>query len=779
MNKQINQDAAIKRWIKILWILFSIPLVFAILFFYLILQGYLGYMPSFEEMENPKNQLATEIISSDGVVLGTYFKENRTPVKYNELSPNIINALIATEDVRFYNHSGVDLRAIGRVILGTGKKGGGSTLSQQLAKMLFPREDFSNPIKKIIRKFREWVMAIKLERRYTKEEIITMYLNKFDFLNLAVGIKSASKVYFSTTPDSLNIEQAAMLVGMCKNPSLFNPIRREKQTIERRNVVLGQMLKYGYINKQQFDSLKQLPLNIKFQRADHKEGLATYFREYLRQIMTANKPDPSDYIDKQRYYEDSLDWENNPLYGWCNKNKKADGSYYDIYKDGLKIYCTIDSRMQQYAEDAIYKHVALELQPLFYKEQKGRKKAPFAWNVSDEEIKQIMTLSVKRTERYRVLKKSGLSEDEIMNVFKTPVPMTIFSWKGEKDTIMTPYDSIRYYKYFLRSSLFSIEPSTGYVRAYVGGINYKYFAFDMVMIGKRQVGSTFKPFLYTLAMQEGYSPCYEVPNVAVSFDLPDGTTWVPKNSGTTKRDGQMVTLRWALANSINYISAWLMKRYNPYAVINIARKMGIRSQIPPVPAICLGVPEISLAEMTAAFSTFANHGIYVQPILVTRITDANGNVLATFKAQRNEAISEQTAYKMIEMLRSVVTQGTSWRVKGVYKVTGDIAAKTGTTQNQSDGWYIGITPKLATGVWTGGEERSIHFNSLELGQGASMSLPTWAYYMNKVYANPSLGYSDKEVFEKPRNFDDDMGCKQAKPYEEPGNNYEIIESVEQ
>jgi len=687
--------------------------------------------------------------------------------------------LIATEDARFYKHSGVDLRAIGRVILGTGKKGGGSTLSQQLAKMLFPREDFSNPIKKVIRKLREWVMAIKLEKRYTKEEIITMYLNKFDFLNLAVGIKSASKVYFSTTPDSLKIEQAAMLIGMCKNPSLFNPLRREQQTIERRNVVLGQMLKYGYINEQQFDSLKQLPLGIKFQRVDHKEGLATYFREYLRQIMTANEPDPSDYIDKQRYYEDSLDWQNNPLFGWCNKNKKADGTPYDIYKDGLKIYCTIDSRMQQYAEDAIYKHVAQELQPLFNKEQKGRKKAPFAWNVTDDEIKQIMTSSIKRTERYRVLKKSGLSEDEIMKVFNKPVPMTIFSWKGERDTIMTPYDSIRYYKYFLRSSLLSMEPSTGYVKAYVGGINYKYFAFDMVMIGKRQVGSTFKPFLYTLAMQEGYSPCYEVPNIPVSFDLPDGTTWVPKNSGPTKRDGQMVTLRWALANSVNYISAWLMKRYNPYAVINIARKMGVRSKIDPVPAICLGVPEISLAEMTSAFSTFANHGIYVQPILVTRITDANGNVLATFKPQRNEAISEQTAYKMIEMLRAVVAQGTSWRVKGVYKATGDIAAKTGTTQNQSDGWYIGITPKLATGVWTGGEERSIHFNNLELGQGASMSLPTWAYYMNRVYANPALGYSDKDVFEKPQKFDDDMGCKQSKPYEEPGNNYEIIESVEQ
>ncbi len=777
MKTTDNQHNKSNKIITILWILFAIPVLFFIVFFYLISKGYLGYMPSFEELENPKNQLATEIISSDGVVLGTYFKENRTPVKYEEISPNVINALIATEDVRFYNHSGVDLRAIGRVIIGSGKKGGGSTLSQQLAKMLFPREDFSNPVKIIVRKFREWVMAIKLEKRYTKEEIITMYLNKFDFLYLAVGIKSAAKVYFSTTPDSLKIEQAAMLVGMCKNPSLYNPLRRPEKTLERRNVVLGQMYKYGYLTKEQFDSLKMLPLGVKFQRVDHKEGIATYFREYLRMILTANKPDPDDYIDKQKYYEDSLDWETNSLYGWCNKNKKPDGTNYDIYKDGLKIYCTIDSRMQRYAEEAVYEHLAKFLQPAFFKEQKGRKKAPFAWNLTDDEIKQIMTLSMKRSERYRVLKNQGLSEEEIIKIFNTPTQMTVFSWNGEKDTIMTPYDSIRYHKYFLRTSLFSMEPATGYVRAYVGGINYKFFAFDQAMIGKRQVGSTFKPFLYALAMQEGFSPCYEVPNIPVSFELPDGNVWTPKNSGPTKRDGQMVTLRWALANSVNYVSAWLMKRYNPYAVINIARKMGIRSKIDPVPAICLGVPEISLAEMTAAFSVFANKGIYVQPIFVTRITDANGNVLATFKPQRNEAISEQTAYKMIEMLRAVVNQGTSWRLKGRYNIQADVAAKTGTTQNQSDGWYIGITPKLATGVWTGGEERSIRFNSLELGQGASMSLPTWAYFMKRVYANPELGYSDKDVFEKPAQFDDDMGCKQLKPYEEIGTNYEIIETI--
>ncbi len=777
MKASENKEISIRKAIRVLWIIFIISIIVLTVLFFLISKGYLGYMPSFDEIENPKNQLATEIISSDGVVLGSYFRENRTPVNYENISKNVIDALIATEDVRFYSHSGVDLRAIGRVIIGGGKKGGGSTISQQLAKMLFPRENFSNPIKKIIRKLREWVMAIKLEKRYTKEEIITLYLNKFDFLYLAVGIKSAAKVYFSTTPDSLKIEQAAMLVGMCKNPSLYNPIRRPEQTLQRRNVVLMQMLKYGYLTQKQYDSLKVLPLGVKFLRVDHKEGLATYFREYLRMIMTANKPDPDDYIDKQRYYEDSLDWETNPLYGWCNKNTKPDGSNYDIYKDGLKIYCTIDSRMQQYAEEAIYEHMAKFLQPAFFKEQKGRKKAPFAWNLSDEEINQIMTLAIKRSERYKVLKKQGISEGEIMKIFHTPIPMNVYSWYGEIDTILSPYDSIRYHKFFLRTSLFSMEPSTGYVKAYVGGINYKYFAFDQAMIGKRQVGSTFKPFLYTLAMQEGYSPCYEVPNIPVSFELPDGNTWTPKNSGPTKRDGQMVTLRWGLANSVNYISAWLMKRYNPHAVINIARKMGIRSKIDPVPSICLGVSEISLAEMTAAFSVFANKGIYVQPIFVTRITDANGNVLATFKPQRNEAISETTAYKMIELLRAVVNQGTSWRLKGRYNIQADVAAKTGTTQNQSDGWYIGITPKLVTGVWTGGEERSIHFNNLELGQGASMSLPTWAYYMKRVYANINLWYSEKDLFEKPANFDADMGCAKLKPYEEVGTDYEILETI--
>lgn len=768
-----------KRYIRIIWILFLMPIALLFILFFLISDGYLGFMPSFKELENPKSLLASEVISCDSVILGTYFKENRMSVKFENLSPFLVKALIATEDVRFYSHSGIDLKAIGRAVFGTGRRGGGSTITQQLAKMLFPREDFSNIFFKVTRKLREWVMAVKLEKRYTKEEIITMYFNKFDFLNLAVGIKSASKVYFNTEPDSLNLEQSAMLVGMAKNPSLYNPLRREKLTIERRNVVLSQMKKYGFITQNEFDSVKQLPLGIEFQKADHKEGIATYFREYLRTVMTASKPERRVYTDLQRFYEDSVDWETNPLYGWCNKNVKPEGTQYDIYRDGLKIYTTIDSRMEKYAEEAVKKHLKGELQKQFFKEQKGREKAPFAWNVNEKQIAEIMLQSMKRSEHYRVLKAEGASEAEIEKVFHTPVQMTVFTWDGEKDTLMTPWDSIRYYKYYLRAGFMSMDPHTGYVKAYVGGINYKHFQYDMVTLGKRQVGSTFKPFLYTLAMQEGYTPCYEVPNIPVSFELPDGNTWTPKNSGKTKLDGKMVTLRYGLANSINFISAWLMKRYNPYAVINIARKMGIRSKIEPVPALCLGTPEISLCEMVAAFGTYANNGIYTQPVFVTKITDKNGNVLSVFKPARTEAISEETSYLMIELLRGVVSYGTSWRVKGKYKVDGDIAAKTGTTQNHSDGWYIGITPKLSSGAWVGGEDRSIHFNSIEWGQGASMALPIWAYFMEKVYADKSLEISANEKFSKPHKLDKNTDCSKASKEEElPGEDYIIIEGVD-
>jgi len=781
MEKNTNTvNKNYKKYIKIIWILFIIPFFIGIILFYCISKGYLGYMPTFEELENPKSNLASEIYSSDQVLMGTYYIENRSNINFSELSPNLINALVATEDIRFYKHSGVDIKAIGRAVSGifSGKsKGGGSTITQQLAKMLFPREDFSNKFQIMLRKLREWVMAVKLEKRYTKEEIITMYFNKFDFLNLAVGIKTASKVYFNTTPQLLNIEQAAMLVGMAKNPSLFNPLRRHDLTLQRRNVVISQMEKYEYITEQMKDSLMKLPLKLNYQQVDHKLGLATYFREYLRMALIAKEPIRENYIDKEEYRQDSLEWKNNPLYGWCNKNTKPNGSPYNIYKDGLKIYTTINSKMQQYAEDAVTKHLSTDLQKEFFKEQKGRKNAPFSWNVTKEQIKEILTQSMKKSVRYQELKRNGKSEEEILSIFNKKIDMRVFTWKGEKDTIMSPLDSIRYYKYYLQSGLMSMETQTGYVRAYVGGINYKHFQYDHVKIGKRQVGSTFKPFLYTLAMQEGLSPCYEVPNIPVTFDLFDGTTWSPQNSDVTKKDGQMVTLKWGLANSVNNISAWLMKQYSPQAVVNIARKMGIRSKIDAVPALCLGTPDISVYEMVGAYNTFANKGVYIEPIFVTRIEDKNGNVLAVFKPNQVEAISEETAYLMINLLQGVVQGGTSARIIYKYNLTNEIAAKTGTTQNQSDGWYVGITPNLVTGIWVGGEDRSIHFGSILYGQGANMALPIWALYMQKVYADKNLTYSTKDVFEKPSGLSVELNCNEFDKGKKKGYGiyYDIIE----
>lgn len=765
-----------KKIILLFWVLFVLSIISVGVLFFMISRGDLGFMPSFEELENPRTNLATEVYSSDQQLLGKYFKENRSNVKFSELSPYLVNALIATEDARFFEHSGIDFKSLGRVIIKTiisGDKasGGGSTITQQLSKLLFPREKFTSKKDIIIRKLREWIIAVKLEKRYTKDEIIALYFNKFDFLNLAVGIKSASKVYFNTSPDSLKIEEAAMLVGMAKNPALFNPLHRPDTTLQRRNVVLNQMYKYKYITKSEYDSLKELPLNINFQKVDHKLGIAPYFREFLRQKLTAKKPKRKHYYDLAQFKADSLEWINNPLYGWCNKNKKSDGTKYNIYEDGLRIYTTINYKMQFYAEQSVKEHLFKDLQVAFYKEQKNRKKAPFAWNVSKKQIKALMTASMHRSDRYKKLKRNGKTEDEIIKIFNEPVKMTIFSLNGEIDTLLSPMDSIKYYKYFLRSGFMSMDPHTGYIKAYVGGTNFKHFQFDHVTMGKRQVGSTFKPFLYTLAMQEGYSPCYKVPNVPVSFILPNGKTWTPKNADKTKHDGKMVTLRWGLANSVNSISAWLMKQFNPYAVIEIARKMGIVSYIEPVPAICLGTPDISLYEMVGAFSTFANKGVHVTPIYVTRIEDKDGNILETFKAKSNEAMSEKTAYLMINLLQGVVLGGTSMRLRFKYHLTNDIAAKTGTTQNQSDGWFMGLTPNLVSGCWVGGEDRGIHFAGIRLGQGANMGLPIWALFMQKVYADSTLGYSTNDRFERPPGLKIELDCKK---YDKENHQEDVI-----
>jgi penicillin-binding protein 1A len=749
------------------WAVIVLPILFVFMLFYHISAGNLGFMPSFEELENPNINLATEIYSEDEVLLGTYFRDNRSRTEFSELSPYLVDALVATEDERFYNHSGIDFRGLVRVFVktilsGNENSGGGSTITQQLAKNLFPRESFNNPFQIAIRKFREWVIAIKLERSYTKDEIIAMYFNQFDFLNLAVGIKSASKVYFGCNPNELKMEQAALLVGMAKNPSLYNPLRRPDETRLRRNTVMGQMLRNHKISQELYDSLSQLPLELNYQKVHHALGSATYYREFLRSFLNKTKPIQKHYRSYDSYKEDSLDWATNPLYGWCNKNFKPDGEPYDIYKDGLRIYTTINSKMQQYAEEAVKEHLSLDLQRAFDNEKQRQRTAPFSAKLTDEQINHIMTLAMKRSERYRVLRQNNVSMDSIKKSFNTPTEMTVFSWNGEVDTVLTPMDSIRYYKHFLLSGFMAMEPRTGFVKAYVGGIDYKHFQYDHVTQAKRQIGSTFKPFLYTLAMREGYSPCYQVPNVAITLTDPvTGVMWTPKGGSPEAYEGKMVSLRFGLRHSLNNITAWLMNQFRPRAVIDIARNMGVRSDIPEVFSIALGTADLSLYEMVGAYGTFANKGVYTQPVFVTRVEDKNGNVLATFTPKKNEAINERTAYLMLEMLQGVAKQGTAtrlWSNNYPYKIHAQVAAKTGTTQNQSDGWFMGITPNLVAGVWTGAEDRSTHFDGLHLGQGANMALPIWALFMNKVYNDSTLGITQDDVFEKPADFNEAFDC---------------------
>jgi len=779
-ENSISQVRLFKKPILIFWSVFVIGVLVAVLFFAGVSNGVFGFMPSFEELENPKSSLATEVYTVDGSLIGKFYFQNRSFVEYSDLSPALVDALISTEDVRFYDHSGVDVRGLGRVAKGlvTGNKsaGGGSTISQQLAKMLFPRESFEKKLDIVFRKFREWVIAVKLERSYTKEEIMTMYFNKFDFLNLAVGIKSAANVYFNTTPDSLRVEQAAMLVGMAKNPSYFNPLRRPELTLNRRNVVLSQMVKYDYLSTIEYDSLKNLPLGIDFQRVDHKRGMAPYFREYLRTSLTAKKPARDHYPSYayQRYVEDSLEWENNPFYGWCNKNEKADGTPYNIYKDGLKIYTTLDSRMQKYAEEAVFEHLALDLQKSFDKEKENHKNPPFSDDLTDEEVEHNIELSMRRSERYRVLKKKGMSLDSIRLEFQKPVKMKLFTWEGERDTILSPNDSMLYTKGFLRAGFMSMVPQTGEVRAYVGGPNYKHFMYDMVTVGKRQVGSTIKPFLYTLAMQEGLTPCDKVPNIPQTFILPDGTPWASRNS-TSKHSGEMVTLKWGLAHSVNNISGWVLKQSTPESVVAMAHKMGVVSRIDPVPSVFLGTSEISVYEMVGAYGTFVNKGVYIKPRFITKIEDHKGNLIAQSVPGKREVMDERTAYLMTNLLRGVVQKGTGIRLRIKYGLNNPIGGKTGTTQNHSDGWFMGITPDLVSGVWVGAEDRSIHFEGISLGQGANMALPIWALYMQKVYADKSLGIL-KSDFEKPRGVNLNLDCDEVS---NDSDNNELIESEDE
>ena len=766
----------IRKVVKILWIFIALISLVCVFIFFSIAKGWIGYMPPVEDLENPNYKFATEVFSEDGKVLGTYSysKENRVFVGYNDLSPNIINALIATEDVRFAEHSGIDAYALTRAVVKRGilmqkNAGGGSTITQQLSKQLYsPSAD--NVMERLFQKPIEWVIAVKLERYYTKEEILTMYLNKFDFLNNAVGIKTAAFTYFGCEPKDLKIEEAATLVGMCKNPSLYNPVRYNERSRGRRNVVLDQMRKAGYITEAERDSLQALPLKLKYNRVDHKEGLATYFREYLRGVLTAKKPDKANYRgwQMQKYYEDSLDWENNPLFGWCEKNTKKDGTKYNLYTDGLKIYTTLDSRMQQYAEDAVTEHLK-ELQGYFFKEKKGAKKAPYTFRLTQEQVDEILGRAMRLSDRYRLMKKAGATEAEIKKAFDTPEEMSVFSWEGEKDTIMTPMDSIRYYKFFLRAGFMSMDPRSGHVKAYVGGPNYHYFQYDMAMVGRRQVGSTIKPFLYTLAMENGFSPCDEVRHVEYTLIDENGKPWTPRNANK-KLIGDMVTVKWGLANSDNWITAYLMSKLNPYNLKRLIHTFGVRNRdIVPSVSLCLGPCEISVGEMVSAYTAFPNKGIRVAPLFVTRIEDNDGNVLATFAPEMQEVISVSSAYKMLVMLRAVVNEGTGGRVRRL-GVKADMGGKTGTTNYNADGWFMGFTPSLVSGCWVCGEDRDIHFDTMLHGQGASMALPIWTKYMVKVLGDKSLGYDENETFQLPEGYNpckDDVNLEGDTHIEEP------------
>lgn len=753
--------------LRAVWLFLLSFMLMIIVGFVAIYNGWVGYMPPIDELENPVNRYATQIYSDDGQLMGTWSlsRDNRVFVSYDDLPSSLIDALVATEDVRFYEHSGIDLRAFSRAIvkrglLGNANAGGGSTITQQLAKQLYS-DHAASTFERMIQKTVEWVIAIKLERFYTKEELLTMYLNYFDFLNNAVGIRTASQVYFGKLPKELTVTESAMLVGMCKNPSLYNPVRFPERSKDRRNTVLGQMRKAGYLSKEDCAEYQAQDIVLNFHRADHKEGIAPYLREYLRKIMMANKPERKDYASWQgvNYYEDSIAWEKDPLYGWCNKNRKKTGEHYNIYTDGLKIYTSIDSRMQRYAEEACFEHVAKVLQPAFFKEKQGRSTAPFTRNLTQAEVDKIMNRNIRQSDRWRTMAAAGHSEEEILKSFNTKQKMSVFTYKGEIDTLMTPMDSIRYYKHFLRTGFMSMDPRTGHVKAYVGGLDFAHFTYDMAGVGRRQVGSTIKPYLYSLAMESGFTPCDQVLNVQRTYG-----NWTPRNSGSS-RVGEVVTLQWGLQQSNNWISAYLMDHLTPPALVDMLHRYGIRTNdIEPYMPLCLGTCDLKISEMVSAYSAFANHGIRVAPMYVTRIEDNDGNVLAEFQPQMDEVISEDSAFKMIYMMRSVIDGGTGSRIRNRYNITCDMGGKTGTTNSNSDCWFMGYTPSLVSGVWVGGEERDIHFDTMTMGQGAAAALPVWALYMQKVFADKTLGYRTDERFDIPSDW---SPCASTLEYKDP------------
>lgn len=761
IDQDIKRAARTNKMIRALWTINFCGVALVMLIGVMIYHGYIGYMPPVEGLLNPEDRFASRLFTSDGVEMGRFYqsRNNRVYADYSEISPNVINALIATEDERFMQHSGIDIMALSRVLFKTillrqKNAGGGSTITQQLAKQLYSPES-DGLMDRFIQKPVEWAIAVKLERYYTKEEIIKMYLNQFDFLNNAVGIKTAAHVYFNTTPDSLKIEQAAMLVGMAKNPSLYNPARADRKdaAVGRRNVVLQQMLKADLITEAECDSLCALPLEVKFTKVDHKDGIAPYFREAVRLMMQAKEPRRGDYPDwdQQRFVDDSIQWATNPLYGWVEKNPKPDGTKYNIYTDGLRIYTSIDSRMQKYAEEAVIDHLKNTLQPQFDREKGSR--GPYTTNSAELgqlTPRKLIDRAIRQSERYRVLKNAGMSDAEIMEEFDKPVDMTVFSYDGgQVQKTMSPRDSVVYQKMFLRAGFMSMDPLTGQVKAYVGGPNFHFFQYDMAGVGRRQIGSTVKPFLYTYAFEEGFTPCDMFLNAQPSITLPTGEVWAPRNTGHA-RIGEMVDLYWALTNSNNWISARLMSELSPSTLARTMHTFGITNHLDPVVSLCLGPCDVSVREMVTAYTAFSNKGLRVDPIYVTKITDNNGNVISEFTPQYTEVMSQEAYFKMVNILQNVINSGTGSRLRRApYNITAVMGGKTGTTNYNADGWFMGFTPNLVSGVWVGGDERYIHFNRMAQGQGAAMALPIYGLYMKKVYADKSLPYSQTLQFPEP------------------------------
>ena len=788
-KKKILERLQTPKAVRWFWIILCAPVALILLLLLLTRLGTFGKLPTFEELENPKSNLATEIYSDDGEMIGSFFIQNRSYVDYNELSPALVAALISTEDMRFYSHSGIDFISLARVAvktlaLGNRRQGGGSTITQQLAKNLYPRDTavYNNPISKgsklVISKLKEWITAVMLEYNYTKEEIITMYLNTVPYGSNAYGIKSAARTFFNKLPSELNVQEAAMLVGVVNAPTRYSPRSNPDRALARRNTVISRMREKGYLTRAQRDSIQALPIELDFRPISHNAGTGTYFREMLRMVMTSGKPSRESFgpgaAGDWDYRQAVEQWESNPLYGWCDKNVKANGQPYDLYRDGLKIYTTVNATMQRYAEQAVWEQMGETVQPMMDRVTKAR--GSVFSDISKDEREAIMRRAKKNSDRYRQMKRAGATDAEIDKAFATPVPMRVFSYKGDRDTVMSPDDSLMYYKKFLRASFMAVDPSNGYVKAYVGGTSYRYFKYDMAKQGRRQVGSTIKPFVYTFAIEQlDLTPCTQVPNLPVTIET-DNEPWSPREASKVVYDGEWKPLRWGLANSRNNYSAWIMKQARqPQAVADFIHKFGIRSYIDPVYALCLGTSDFSLFELVGAYGTFANRGVHVDPIFVTRIEDRHGNVLANFTSPSQDAISEQSAYTMLGMLKRVVNAGTAGLIRAL-GLKADMGGKTGTSQKNSDAWFVGVTPKLVAGAWVGGEDRSIHLSSG--GEGSRIALPIFANFMKKVYGDSKLGITEKDQFPIPVNavsYDCDESAEPAAALPSSGGGDEFFD----